>query len=58
MSHLRFGMYYDRRQQPIVKQMLVDYQAYNAIKNKDDRFSLGLSVLRSTSLSWKETPRN
>ncbi|MBD3885516.1 hypothetical protein IFO70_27745 [Phormidium tenue FACHB-886] len=57
LSHLRFGVYCGGRQQPIVDQMLVDYQAYNAIKNKDDRFSLGLSVLRSASLCWKENPQ-
>ncbi|MBD2077912.1 hypothetical protein H6F86_29305 [Phormidium sp. FACHB-592] len=53
LSHLRFRVYCDRRQQPIINQFVTDDEELKA-RDKDNKFSLGLGALRSAHLLWEE----
>jgi IS605 OrfB family transposase len=53
LSHLRFAVYCDRRQHPIVEQFLTDYSTYKSLK-EEEKFSIGLFALRSARLLWRE----
>lgn len=56
LSHCRFKVGVDRRQLPIVQQMVDDEQAHKA-RAADDKFSLGLFALRSACLRWDVDPQ-
>ncbi|MBW4472553.1 MAG: type V CRISPR-associated protein Cas12k [Stenomitos rutilans HA7619-LM2] len=49
----RFKLYCDRRQLPVFRQFVTDFETYRALP-KEDKFSIGLFALRSAHLLWKE----
>lgn len=53
LSHLRFAVYCDRRQQAILEQFFTDYSTYKSRK-EEEKFSIGLFALRSAHLLWRE----
>ncbi|WP_322702615.1 type V CRISPR-associated protein Cas12k [Nostoc sp. DedQUE08] len=54
-SHI-FRIQCDRRQLPIFQQFLKDWQTHKKL-NKEEKFSMGLFLLRSACLLWKENTR-
>jgi hypothetical protein len=53
LHRFRFGAYNDRRQQPIINQLVTDDEELKA-RDNDNKFSLGLGALRSACLLWEE----
>lgn len=55
LSHLPLRLYCDRRQLPLFRQLVSDWEA-NKARKQPDKFSLALFALRSASLMWVKDP--